>query len=1298
MAVVAYDSFTDTAGTDLLDHEPDSGGAWKANATLNAGQAVISNEGRARANDSDLISLYHTTEPEDADYEVRTVLHVKSLTGIAGLVARASKSHATAVTVAYDASVGMWFLANLVNDIPTAIDTAFQSLTPGNDYVVRLVVKGTTAEAWVNGDKILEIAVTLTDPGVAGLSLQGGSDNTGLHLDEWVVEDSRLEVGRDASAAWHVRTTAGRDAPAAWHVRTTSGRDAPAAWNVRTTAGRDTPLAWNIADADVVTVGRDAGLGWNVRGLAGRDAPAAWTIRTPVGRDAPAAWTVRTKAGRDAGLAWSIRTQVGRDASMAWDVEGAVQAVGRDAALAWGIRTRVGRDAGIAWDLRTRIGREAALAWHILGPPAPIGPELALMGVTETGFWVAATPPHPGFEHVETQWRVRSANGAATYYDEITDAPDQLETLTLGGLTEGAALQVEARYRLLEPGKLPVWSDWSEPLLVLLRRYREIAASVAELWSDYACAGGQRLAILLPLVAGSVTWRADGSDEGYLVLADEHADGVEPEWRELIGLGLVVRVTDHLGEVSEWRIARIADGDGTAAGETRLELEPPLMDLERRVRISEVTAGGAVRYRVSTGELPATAIIDDYLLTSAARSGISWLSRGTVETEAMHAIEMDGWSGLQLANELAQRTGLRRRLRRLGDAGYALDLVQHLAADAPEVLLMPDRNLSAIERERDAMGLLTVAIPKGRVPEGGEERSGIEEVALEVTAVDGSAIEVRYPGDPTTPVILYDDQFGGSDVVPPLWLAKVDGTLTEILDTVEATQRLVLDDATDIAVGDYVGLRQDGDGTLLSEIAHPVGVQEHGRVVDFVPQDDLLRGERNWCRNPFFSRWEEPWPEVVVGRADGPHTSASLVSLQDLPPGYEIREGDLLLRYSLSFPTALFRIQDDAMVDEYGEVTVEVAPNLTVADGYPLYISRQVARLPEGWSVPSSTAGGTHVARRDRTLAGVLPCEADGAYSVTSFAAGGYPVLNLRGLAPGEIVQFGDLIRKEGGDTRLVALSRAVADAGGTASVVVRGQLSGQDGDALVIERPDIPADAGPVVWGIEYAASNPAAITPTLHIPYRADLPVIWFRVGMTFWSPASVTFGVTTGLRRPQLLLFDADSQQSVAQVTYAEDLEVPAATPVSIELRLGYQLTQPRRLQLWVRPPHHDSGVLAPAMNPLTFVRWTMATVGPDEKVPPIDGSHGNALLQQGLRALRDSERASTSVRLRLMDRSADPRYVAADETVRAGAMARIRSDYLRVDQRGEIVTYRVDLVDPLASEVEVDTRLPTLTRIL
>src|SRR5690606_10754069 len=140
--------------------------------------------------------------------------------------------------------------------------------------------------------------------------------------------------------------------------------------------------------------------------------------------------------------------------------------------------------------------------------------------------------------------------------------------------------------------------------------------------------------------------------------------------------------------------------------------------------------------------------------------------------------------------------------------------------------------------------------------------------------------------------------------------------------------------------------------------------------------------ERNYVANPFFSRWEEPWPEVVVGRADGPHTSASLVSLQDLPPGYEIREGDLLLRYSLTFPTTLVRIQDDAIVDEYGEVTVEVAPNLTVADGYPLYISRQVGRLPEGWSVPSSTPGRTHVARRDRTLAGVLPCEADGAYSV----------------------------------------------------------------------------------------------------------------------------------------------------------------------------------------------------------------------------------------------------------------------------------------------------------------------------
>src|SRR5690606_27607366 len=156
---------------------------------------------------------------------------VKSLTGIAGLTARASKSHATAVTVAYDASLGMWFLANLVNNTATAIDTAVQSLTPGNDYLIRLVVTGTTAEAWVNGNKILEISVTLPDLGVGVLSHQCGSDTTDLHLEDWPHDDGLLEVERDAPVAWHVRTTSGRDAPAAWNVRTNAGRDTPRAWN-----------------------------------------------------------------------------------------------------------------------------------------------------------------------------------------------------------------------------------------------------------------------------------------------------------------------------------------------------------------------------------------------------------------------------------------------------------------------------------------------------------------------------------------------------------------------------------------------------------------------------------------------------------------------------------------------------------------------------------------------------------------------------------------------------------------------------------------------------------------------------------------------------------------------------------------------------------------------------------------------------------------------------------------------------------------------------------------------------------
>src|SRR5690606_25245540 len=192
------------------------------------------------------------------DYDVFATLRVFSLTGAAGILARLAPYSTTGITFGFDSSFNAWILAEVVDGVGYPFEFVPATFQPGQDDLLRLRVQGTTATAYVNGQQVASSPVTITNLHCAGVAFKRSSTNpTGLHLGEWGTAVSLVGVGRDAPAAWNIRTTAGRDAPAAWNILTTVGRDAPAAWNVRTLVGRDVPLTWNVAEADVVTVGRD---------------------------------------------------------------------------------------------------------------------------------------------------------------------------------------------------------------------------------------------------------------------------------------------------------------------------------------------------------------------------------------------------------------------------------------------------------------------------------------------------------------------------------------------------------------------------------------------------------------------------------------------------------------------------------------------------------------------------------------------------------------------------------------------------------------------------------------------------------------------------------------------------------------------------------------------------------------------------------------------------------------------------------------------------------------------------------
>src|SRR5690606_26402837 len=188
MAVLAFASFNGVPGTDLVDYTPESGGSFFEHPQENAGQAVISDEGRARGNASQTVSILYDPQVPTPDCEASCTVHVKSLTGACGLVARSSDQSRTAVTVGYNAAGGVWVIAELINGVLGASQFIPETLSTNEDYALRMVCQGNVIEAYVNDELIGSIETQVLGAGYAGLSFLGGSNTTGLHIDDWRVE------------------------------------------------------------------------------------------------------------------------------------------------------------------------------------------------------------------------------------------------------------------------------------------------------------------------------------------------------------------------------------------------------------------------------------------------------------------------------------------------------------------------------------------------------------------------------------------------------------------------------------------------------------------------------------------------------------------------------------------------------------------------------------------------------------------------------------------------------------------------------------------------------------------------------------------------------------------------------------------------------------------------------------------------------------------------------------------------------------------------------------------------------
>jgi len=182
------DSFTDTTGTAITAHTPETGGAW----VLQTGYAptnplTISSTGTAYARDG--LDVYrNTAAPASADYYVECVLVWKSTKSddAMGVMGRADAAANTLYWARFSASAGGYQLFKTVAGTNTQLGTTQTATFTSGSHTVRLTMLGSTISMSVDGTTLVSVTDTaITAAGFAGVRCSptvAQSDTTGIQM------------------------------------------------------------------------------------------------------------------------------------------------------------------------------------------------------------------------------------------------------------------------------------------------------------------------------------------------------------------------------------------------------------------------------------------------------------------------------------------------------------------------------------------------------------------------------------------------------------------------------------------------------------------------------------------------------------------------------------------------------------------------------------------------------------------------------------------------------------------------------------------------------------------------------------------------------------------------------------------------------------------------------------------------------------------------------------------------------------------------------------------------------------
>lgn len=361
-----------------------------------------------------------------------------------------------------------------------------------------------------------------------------------------------------------------------------------------------------------------------------------------------------------------------------------------------------------------------------------------------------------------------------------------------------------------------------------------------EIWSDFQCAGGTRLAIL-PLadcLECLVTRRLTGEHEARVVVPTDATAAPELTVGRVLRAAFSAEANTALFE--EHRIWQVID-TGVGGSSTKEVIgRGPLNDL-RNGDILTTTSGTTVTLGASFEGSP-FAIVDALLAYLP-----SWWNRGVMLSA--DPVEVSGSTVLEVLQALAATLGLELRATptpSFETISYDIELVDDSYSSGVTADIRTGKNLLATRRIVDLVDGCTAVFPTCA---GGET---IAAAQWKISAIAGNDVSLvdPYTGDPPQ---QYNNQFDGKYL-------KTDAspaTYREI--TLTAAGYFTMASVTDLAVGELVQIVADASGTDLVILTHPTATPTRiGKL------ETGFKAVANYCPNPLADQWTGGVPDSVI--------------------------------------------------------------------------------------------------------------------------------------------------------------------------------------------------------------------------------------------------------------------------------------------------------------------------------------------------------------------------------------------------------------------------------------------------